>query len=1713
MSSNRHHVHRFILPGILIVLFWSLSTCGQDNPTSSPVASRIVIAPSALTLSSVGQTDQLLASVRDQQDRPIRGASVQWSSSNSSVATVSATGLVTAVSAGTAMITARSGAVSQSIRVTVMEWARAVTLSPSSAELAPGDTLRFVASAVYADGRAVAEATFTWRSSNVSVATVDTSGLVTAISAGKATITSAFRGVYATAAITVSNLVPTRIDVTPALVTFTSLGETAQLAAVVVDQHGRPLADAAVQWWTSNSYIATVSATGLVTAAGEGAAEITARSGAVSATIHVSIMQRVRAITLSPSSAAMATGDTLRLAASAIDFNDHTVADAAYVWTSSNEGVAAVDVSGLVTAVSPGTADISAAFRGLSAFASITVSIPDRIELVALYHATDGPHWTQAGGWLGDGPLDGWHGVTTDGSGLVIALSLDGNNLSGALPAELGDLDRLSRLDVSHNPLEGVIPASLIRLGLEVLDLEDTGLCAPSTTEYEAWLEGIGERTGIAWCENPDRDILIALYHAMDGPNWRRQSGWLTDAPLNQWFGVTTDRHGRVIGLNVNDGGLINNLKGQLPPELGNLSSLQFLDISFNQLTGPIPPELGNLSNLQTLELYGNQLSGSIPSELVNLSNLRALYLYNNQLSGALPSDLGGLARLDTLSLSGNHLSGAIPPELGNLSNLRVLRVYDNQLSGALPPEIANLKRLEELNLHENALSGPIPPELGNLSSLRDLFLGSNQLTGPIPPELANLSRLTHLYLDQNQLTGSVPSDLADLSSLEDLNLSLNELSGGIPSWLGDLTLLGALVLHGNQFTGQIPPDLGKLTSLHNLRLHDNDLSGGLPHELGNLSNLWALTASSNRLTGAVPLSLSSLHGLRILHLEDTGLCVFSNAAFEAWLDGVEEKRVPDPCTDPDRDVLAVLYHAAGGPNWHRRSGWLGDGPLNGWQGVTTDSFGRVIGLTLEGNNLSGALPAEVGALDALTGLSLGDNALSGPLPQSLGNLVLLEHLDLGGNPLTGPVPLSLSGLEHLELLHLDGTALCVLSDADFQAWLEDIDDVRVSACASGGDRDVLTTLYHALGGPGWRSDEGWLSDLPFDGWHGIQGSGLHVVELSLPGNNLSGRIPAIIGSLSGLETLRLDDNQLSGPLPSALGELSDLRHLILHRNEDLTGPLPHSLTGLDLETLRLDNTGLCAPRDPAFEAWLAGIADRRVAPCLYDMEARAYLAQAVQSLDFPVPLVAGERAFLRVFVTKGTQDGATMPPVRATFYHGGTPVHTVEIPAQDTMLPAEIDEGSLSSSANAEVPARVVAPGLEMVIEIAPYGAADFSGGAGLRLPETGRTAVEVKEMPPLDLTIVPFLWTEYPDRTILSRTGGLAAGDDLFWQTRDLLPVGDFNVTVRDFAWSSVDPVFENIPEIVGETRAIRALDGADGHYMGVLRDRGGGQASLSGRVSVVPLEGSVIAHELGHNMSLRHAPCVPFLGGIFGGPGGVDPLYPYPHGRIGSWGYNMWSHDIGYIRSPDNDMLVPPEISDLMGYCDPVWISDYHFTKALKYRHTVETDDVMASASPRAAADPGYERALLLWGSRDESGGLELMPAFVVDAAPFVPAGGGPYRLTGEDGGGRALFTVRFTMGEVAHGEGGAFAFVVPAPASWASRLARITLAGPEGRVSIDAAGDRAAALLRDRLTGRVRGLLREVSSASMMPGGTGARVLPPEPGLEIEISRGIPERYAW
>ena len=573
-------------------------------------------------------------------------------------------------------------------------------------------------------------------------------------------------------------------------------------------------------------------------------------------------------------------------------------------------------------------------------------------------------------------------------------------------------------------------------------------------SEPEDVVSGLSAPEGVAMAaaSHPDWLPLVALYHDANGQSWTNSENWLTNAPIGDWPGVTTDDTGRVQKIILSG----NNLAGHIPEELGSLANLETLSLRRNRLSGGIPSELRNLGNLGWLNLEHNDLTGQIPDWLGGLTKLRGVGLGHNRLNGEIPVALGKLNNLTHLYLAENDLGpkvdpttgytfagGKIPKELGNLGKLEVLILSGNRLTGPIPPELGSLANLTRLNLGDNELSGWITPELGSLDNLTDLKLNDNQLTGPIPPALGNLTELKVLDLSSNRLDsgavkGGIPSKLGDLTNLQELDLSHNQLTRQIPTALGNLRGLRELNLSHNQLFGTIPSELGGLltvrASLRNLNLSHNYLDREIPVELGRLINLETLDISHNSLAGAIPKSLGNLVNLEFMYIHANPSL---SGCVPRYLEGVQGleialndhqgNRLDGFCLSSgaasDKSVLEILYSQTGGDNWYVKGRWMTKEPISTWHGVTTNGDGRVTALDLGGNNLDGPLPLELRDLTELRSLDLRGNRLSGSITW-LSHLSNLEYLDLSNNQLSGQFPVRLSNLTQLREVRLQGNDL-----------------------------------------------------------------------------------------------------------------------------------------------------------------------------------------------------------------------------------------------------------------------------------------------------------------------------------------------------------------------------------------------------------------------------------------------------------------------------------------------------------------------------------------------------------------------------------------------------------------------------------------------------------------------------------------------------------------
>ena len=634
--------------------------------------------------------------------------------------------------------------------------------------------------------------------------------------------------------------------------------------------------------------------------------------------------------------------------------------------------------------------------------------------------------------------------------------------------------------------------------------------------------------------DNPDRAVLVALYEATNGDNWTNNTNWLSDRPLGEWYGVTTNANGRVT----------------------------HLELDRNVLSGSLPSSLGDLTHLQYLNLFDNALSGSLPSSLGNLTNLQVLWLAGNDFSGVLPLSLGNLTNLQQLSLAANQFSGELPSWLGTLTNLQDLRLQHNQFSGSLPSSLGNLTRLVRLYLHENkALLNPLPLSLVKLTNLQQLYLDNTQLCAPTDAAF------------QTWLGGI--DDKSGVVNCEDgepstaIVLSVNPQT--IREDEGEVPITVTATLDGRALS----EDATVLLTISSESTAVRDVDYGAPLR-------WPVIPAGS-IAGSTTIDIELIDDDRA-EGDETILLVGEVEGLK-W-DAVEitiidDDEAPD---NPDRAALVALYEATNGANWTNNTNWLSDRPLGEWYGVGTDNNGRVAGLVLQDNGLSGSIPSSLGNLSSLHRVWLNGNELSGSIPSTLGNLSNLQQLSLHSNGLSGSIPSTLGNLSNLTGLWLNGNELSGSIPSSL-GNLSNLQDLELNFNQLSG------SIPSSLGNLSNLQDLKLYSNQLTGSIPSSLGNLSNLQNLALGYNQLTGSIPSTLGNLSNLQDLYLRSNQLSGSIPSSLGNLSSLQTLELSINSELSGPLPGSLIGLeDLNRLNIEDTGLCAPVDDAFQGWLGGI-------------------------------------------------------------------------------------------------------------------------------------------------------------------------------------------------------------------------------------------------------------------------------------------------------------------------------------------------------------------------------------------------------------------------------------------------------------------------------------------------------------------------------------------
>ncbi|XP_076928091.1 receptor-like protein EIX2 [Bidens hawaiensis] len=365
-------------------------------------------------------------------------------------------------------------------------------------------------------------------------------------------------------------------------------------------------------------------------------------------------------------------------------------------------------------------------------------------------------------------------------------------------------------LDMSENPIQGMLTLLGIPTTLEVLDLSSNNF----------W----GKLPSLSNVSFPK--ILDMSNNSFTGPLHH----FLCSNDVQE----TND-------LNLGN----NHLSGFIPECWEKWLSLEFLNLENNNLSGEIPRTLGYVVHLQLLNMHGNKISGGLPTFLKTLSNLEILQLSRNKLVGSIPAWIGTkLTSLRILNLRSNNLNGNIPLELCYLVHVQILDLANNNLSGNIPRCFNNFSVLSGAETNSN-VQFVFFGEYGGSTTASDslvmkgrediyeMFLGlvmlldlsCNNFYGDIPSELTSLRELKSLNLSRNQLTGRIPGMIGDMKELMSLDLSLNKLNRELPRSLSSLSFLSSFNVSYNNLTGRVPTST-QLQSFNESSFFGNNLCG-----------------------------------------------------------------------------------------------------------------------------------------------------------------------------------------------------------------------------------------------------------------------------------------------------------------------------------------------------------------------------------------------------------------------------------------------------------------------------------------------------------------------------------------------------------------------------------------------------------------------------------------------------------------------------------------------------------------------------------------------------------------------------------------------------------------------------------------------------------------------------------------------------------------------
>ncbi|KAL8482306.1 hypothetical protein ACS0TY_028466 [Phlomoides rotata] len=335
-------------------------------------------------------------------------------------------------------------------------------------------------------------------------------------------------------------------------------------------------------------------------------------------------------------------------------------------------------------------------------------------------------------------------------------LHLSENRLSGPIPTSITNASKLTVLELQINSFTGPIPDFGDLRQLQKLRIWENNLTGTESTTQElgffSSLTNCRYLKDLELSNNPLNGILPAS--SIGNFSTSLLTFWAHGCNINGVIPPEIGNLSSLISLYLDE----NQMTGIIPSTIGNLKNIQRMSFSNNQLQGNIPHHLCQMNRLGDLYLSANMLTGPIPECLGEVQSLRNIDLSSNKLNSTIPSTFWDLRDLLILNLSSNNLSGNLPSQIGNLRVIYNMDMSSNQFSGDIPSSFDGCQSLETLSLSNNMFRGSIPESLA-IRSLKSMDLSCNNLSGLVPKSFEKLRLLEHFNVSYNSLEGEIPNE------------------------------------------------------------------------------------------------------------------------------------------------------------------------------------------------------------------------------------------------------------------------------------------------------------------------------------------------------------------------------------------------------------------------------------------------------------------------------------------------------------------------------------------------------------------------------------------------------------------------------------------------------------------------------------------------------------------------------------------------------------------------------------------------------------------------------------------------------------------------------------------------------------------------------------------------------------------------------------------